>query len=160
MSTGLNFGPEESTTVVLTPPVTTNGGVTTDYISLKNVHHVRIVAVFTQAVGHATGIDPVQATAVDGTGVKAITNTVPIWANTDISLTSALTRQTDAITYNLAATAKNQIVTMDIDPAGFDVANGFDVLGVTVDDSSQATNFVSVTAELRMRYPNKNVITD
>lgn len=160
MGTGLHFIPEEISVAVLTPPVTTNGGVTTDYISLKNVHKATIVAVFTQAVGHATGIDPVQATAVAGTGVKAITNTVPIWANTDISLTSALTRHTDAITYNLAATAKNQIVTMDIDPAGFDVAGGFDVLGVTVDDSSQATNFVSIIALLTMRYSNVNVITD
>lgn len=160
MSTGLNHVPEEIAVVVLTPPVTTNGGVTTDYISLKNVHKATIVATFTQAVGHATGIDPVQATAVDGTGAKAITNTVPIWANTDISSTSVLTRQTDAITYNLDAGATNQIVTMDIDPAGFDVANGFDVLGVTVDDSSQATNFVSIVALLTMRYSNQNVITD
>jgi hypothetical protein len=152
--------PGSLTPVVLTPPVTTDGGVTTDYISLKKVHRVTIVAVFTQAVGHATGIDPVQATAVDGTGAKAITNTVPIWANTDISLDNILTRQTDAITYNLGATAKNQIVTMDIDPAGFDVANGFDVLGVTIDDSSQATNFVSVVAWLDMRYPNTKVIED
>lgn len=160
MSTGLHFVPEEISLVVLTPPVTTNGGVTTDYISLKNVHKATIIATFTQAVGHATGIDPVQATAVAGTGVKAITNTVPIWANTDISLTNVLTRQADAITYNLAATAKNQIVTMDIDPAGLDVANGFDVLGVTVDDSSQATNFVSIIALLTMRYDNVDVLTD
>lgn len=152
--------PGALTPVVLTPPVTTNGGVTTDYISLKNVHRLTIIATFKQAVGHATGIDPVQAQAVDGTGAKAITNTIPIWANVDISATSKLTRQTDALTYNLAATVKDQVVTMDIDPAGFDVANGFDVLGVTIDDSSQATNFVSVVALLDMRYPNINVITD
>lgn len=152
--------PGSITEVVLTPPVTTNGGVTTDYISLKGVHRATIIAVFTQAVGHATGIDVVQATAVDGTGAKAITNTLPIWANTDISLTNVLTRQTDAITYNLAATAKNQIVQFDVDPAGFDVANSFDVLGVTIDDSSQATNFVTVIALLDMRYPNTDVLTD
>jgi len=51
-------------------PVTTNGGVTCDYVSLKNVHRAWIVASFTQAVGHATGIDPKQATAVAGTGTR------------------------------------------------------------------------------------------
>lgn len=152
--------PEEAVPVVLTPPVTTNGGVTADYISLKLAHMVYLVAVFTQAVGHATGIDPVQATAVDGTGAKAITNTVPIWANTDISLTSKLARQTDAITYNIDVAAKNQIVIMQIDPASFDVANGFDVLGVTVDDSSQATDLVSLTAFVIPRYKDSNYIVD
>lgn len=152
--------PEEAVPVVLTPPVTTNGGVTADYISLKLAHMVYLVAVFAQAVGHATGIDPVQATAVDGTGAKAITNTVPIWANADISLTSKLTRQTDAITYNINVAAKNQIVIMQIDPASFDVANGFDVLGVTVDDSSQATDLVSLTAFIVPRYKDSNFIID
>lgn len=144
--------------VVLTPPVTTNGGVTTDYISLKNAHRVTVVFTFTQAVSHATGIDPVQATAVDGTGVKAITNTVPIWANTDISSTSVLTKQTDAITFNLATGATNQIVVMDIDPAGLDVANSFDCLAFTVDDSSQATNLVSAVAYIVPRYAGLNHI--
>ncbi len=152
--------PEEAVPVVLTPPVTTNGGVTGDYISLKLAHMVYIVATFTQAVGHATGIDVTQATAVDGTSVKAITNTLPIFANTDISLTSVLTRKTDAITYNLAATAKNQIVTMQVDPAGFDVNNGFDCLGITVDDSSQATNFVSIVAYVVPRYKDSDYIVD
>lgn len=160
MSTGLHYVPEEISLVVLAPPVTTNGGVTTDYISLKNVHKVTLIATFTQAVGHATGIDVTQSTLVDGTGSKAITNTLPIWANTDISLTSELTRQTDAITYDLDVAAKNQVVTMDIDPAGFDSANDFDVLGVSIDDSSQATNFVSVVALLTMRYSNVDVLTD
>jgi len=154
--------PEEVVPVVLTPPVTTNGGVTTDYISLKNAHRVFVVCVMTQAATHATGIDPVQATAVDGTGAKAITNNVPIWANTDISATSVLTRQTDAITFNLATGTTNQIVTFDIDPAKLDVENGFDVLGFTVDDSSEAANLVSIVAYVIPRYssPAPNFIID
>ena len=152
--------PSDIVPVVLTPPVTTNGGVTCDYISLKNAHRVFIVATFTQAATHATGIDPVQATLVDGTGAKAITNTVPIWENNDISATSVLVRQTDAITANVAAGTTNQVVIMEVDPAGFDVAGGFDVLGVTVDDSSEATNFVSVLAYIVPRYEGVNFIID
>ncbi len=154
------FIPEDVVPVVLTPPVTTNGGVTTDYISLKNVHRVYAVFTFTQAATHATGIDPVQATAVDGTGAKAITETVPIWKNADISATSVMTRQTDALTINATAGTTDQIMTFCLDPAKFDVAGDFDVLGFTVDDSSEATNFVSAVAYLEMRYssPAPNVL--
>ena len=152
--------PEDAVPVVLTAPVTTNGGVTTDYMSLKLAHMVYIVAIFTQAAGHATGIDVTQATAVDGSGVKAITNTLPIWANTDISANSKLTRQTDAITYNVDVATKNQIVTMQVDPAGFDVDGGFDCLGVTVDNSTEAANFVTVLAFVVPRYKDSNYIVD
>ena len=138
--------------VILTPPVTTNGGVTTDYLSLKNVHAVRAIFTFTQAVGHATGIDPVQAQNVAGTGVKAITNTVPIWANEDVAASSVMVRKTDAITYNVTNDVKNKVATMDIDPAGLDVANGFDALAFTIDDSSQAGNLVSAVAILEPRF--------
>ena len=153
--------PEELPPVVLASPVTTNGGVTSDYMSLKLVAGlVFIECTFTQAVGHATGIDIVQATAVDGTGAKAITNALPIWSNTDISLTSVNTRRTDAITYNVDVAAKNQIVIFQVDPAGFDIAGGFDCLGVTVDNSSAASDLVSVVAYVVPRYKDSNYIVD
>jgi len=63
-----------------------------------------------------------------------------------------LVRQTDAVTLNVAATIKKKQVIFQIDPTKMDVANSFDVLGCTVDDSSQATNFVSVIYILEMRY--------
>ena len=152
--------PENAVPVVLASPVTTNGGVTSDYMSMKLAHMIWLVLTFTQAVGHATGIDPTQSTLVDGTGSKAITKVVPIWSIEDISLTSIFTRQTAAITYNLAATAKNKIVVMQIDPAKFDVANGFDVLGVTIDDSSQATDLVSIVAYVEPRYKDSEYYID
>lgn len=134
-------------------PVTTNGGVTCDYVSLKNVHRAWIVASFTQAVGHATGIDPTQATAVAGTGVKATTALHRIWANEDTAASDTLVEQTAAITYNVTNNIKKKQVIIEIDPEDFDVNGGFDVLGCTVDDSSQATNFVSVLYILATRYP-------
>ena len=152
--------PENAVPVALTPPVTTNGGVTGDYISLKLAHMVYIVLTFTQAVGHATGIDVTQASAVDGTGVKAITNTLPIWANEDIATTSILTRKTDAITYNVTADIKGKIVVMQVDPASFDIANGFDCMGLTIDDSSQATNFVNALAYIEPRYKDSEYYVD
>lgn len=132
--------------------VTTNGGVTGDYVSLKNVHRAWLVCSFTQAVGHATGIDPTQATAVAGTAVKATTGLHRIWANEDTATSDTLVEKTAAITYNVTNDIKKKQVIIEIDPEDFDVAGGFDCLGVTVDDSSQATNFVSIIAILAMRY--------
>ncbi len=134
-------------------PVTTNGGVTCDYVSLKNVHRAWIVASFTQAVGHATGIDPTQATAVAGTAVKAITNVCRIWANEATATTDTLVEATAAITYNVTNDIKKKQVIIEVDPETLDVDGGFDVLGCTIDDSSQATNFVSVLYILATRYP-------
>jgi len=131
-------------------PVTTNGGVTCDYVSLKNVVKAWILCKFTQAVGHATGIDPKRATAVDGTGAAVLASVVPIWLNEDTAASDTLVRQTDAITENVAATIKKKMVIFQIDPA--DIGD-YDVLGCTVDDSSQATNFVDVSYILQTKYP-------
>ena len=141
-------------------PVTTNGGVTCDYVSLKNVKRAWIVASITQAVGHATGIDPKKATAVDATGATVLSNAVPIWLNEDTASSDTLVRQTDAITANVAATAKKKQAIFQIDPANI---GDYDVLGCTVDDSSQATNFVSILYLLETRYQSDlppSAITD
>ncbi len=129
--------------------VTTNGGLTCDYVSLKNIKRAWILASFTQAVGHATGIDPKRATAVAGTGAAALGTAVPIWLNEDTATSDTLERQTDAVTENVAATVKKKQVLFQIDPA---TLGDYDVLGCTVDDSSQATNFVSVVYFLETRY--------
>lgn len=136
--------PEHYKIVSATPgPVTTNGGVTLDYVSLKNCLMAWIILHFTQAEGHATGFDPKQATAVAGTGVKVFAKTLPFWLNEDVALTDTLVRGTDAITMDLAATVKKKLLVVQVDPTKLDGANSFDVLGGAIDDSSQATNFVS-----------------
>jgi len=62
-----------------TPVVTTTGGVTCDYISLKNAHRVTIIAELLQAASHTTALAISEATAVDATGAQAATATFPIW---------------------------------------------------------------------------------
>jgi hypothetical protein len=136
-------------------PVTSNGGVTCDYVSLKNVLKAWIVASFTQAVGHATGIDPMQATVVAGTDAKAFAagSELPIWSNEDVAAGDALVARTAALTYNVTNDVKKKIVIFEIDPTKLDVAGGFDVLGCAVDNGGQATNFVDILYVLQMRYP-------
>ena len=82
-------------------PVTTNGGVTCDYISLKNAVRCFAVIHLTQAVGHATAFTVERATAVAGTGHVAIANVVPIWYGNVSTTSNALTRQTDAVSFTM-----------------------------------------------------------
>lgn len=132
--------------------VTTNGGVTSDYVSLKNVHKAWIVVQMTQAVGHATVIAVRQATAVAGTGVKAITVSVPIWENEDTAASDTLVKQTDAVSLTVTNDIKKKMVIFEVDPRTLDQANSFDCLNFTISDSSQATNFASGMFILLERY--------
>lgn len=142
--------------------VTTNGGVTGRYISLKNVRYVWLKLQFTQAVGHATVVTLTQATAVAGTAVKTgpVCN---VWLNEDTAATDTLVKQTSAATVTLTNNVKKKMVVIAVDPASLDINNGFDVIGFTVSDSSQATNFVAGSYECEMSYAQATpptVLTD
>jgi hypothetical protein len=123
-------------------PVTTNGGVTCDYVSLKNAVKAWLVLQFTQAVGHATVVQPQTATAVAGTAAASITHAARGWINADTATSDALVAQTAATSFTLAATIKKHMVVVEIDPVQWG-AVGTDVAGCTISDSSQVTNFVS-----------------
>jgi len=131
-------------------PVTTNGGVTGDYVSLKGVKRAWISLQFTQAVGHATTVQPQKATAVAPTGAASITAAARIWANEDTAAGDTLVRKTSATSYAVTNDIKKKQVLIEIDPAEF--TGAYDVLGFTVSDSSQATNFVSGQYFLEMGY--------
>ena len=131
-------------------PKTSNGGFTGAYVSVKEVQMAWLVVEMTQAVANATQITPVQATAVAGTGATALTVTVPIWSNLDVSVNDTLVERTAALNYAVTASAKNMLVVIQIDPRT--MGSGYDVLGFTVSDSTQATNFVAATWVLQTRY--------
>ena len=145
--------PEEYKIVDVTAGcVTTNGGVTTDIVSLKNAHKAWLMFQLTQAVGHATALVPWQCTNVAAGGAKVLTNVVPIWANEDTAASDALVAQTAAVNYTVTNDIKKKQVIFEIDPATLDVANGFDCIKVVIADSSQATDFVAGQFVLQERY--------
>ena len=130
--------------------VTTNGGVTCDYVSLKGVKRAWIEVVLKQAVGHATVIQPQKATAVAPVGAVSITAAARIWANEAVGTDDTLVRKTSATAYTVAGDVTSKHVVIEIDPAEF--TGAYDVLGCTISDSSQPTNFVSVMYRLEMGY--------
>lgn len=126
-------------------PTTTNGSIhSTDYISLKNAQMCWVVVHLTQTVGHATVFAIERATAVAPTGNVAIANTVPIWYGNVTTATSALTRQTDAISYTMGGSVTGDVyIIFQVDPTS--LGSTYDCIGLTASDSSQATNFFEVT---------------
>lgn len=143
--------PQNMKIVQLTSPVTTNGGVTTDVISLKNAHKAWLVVELTQAQANATQLSLKQATDV-AAGTNKAGPTVPIWANEDTVASDTLVKQADAASYTVANDAKHKQVVFEIDPSRLDIANGYDCVYLVSADSTQATDFISVTAYLQTRY--------
>ncbi|NLS79691.1 MAG: hypothetical protein GXY76_20785 [Chloroflexi bacterium] len=132
--------------------VTTNGGVASDWVSLKHAHKAWVVLQFTQAVGHATQVALQQAQDVGGTGAKALARNAKAWANEDTGASDALVRQADGVSYTVAGDVKKKQVVFEVDPALLDMAGGFDCLGFTVANSAQASNLVAGQFFLLGRY--------
>jgi hypothetical protein len=132
--------------------VTTNGGVTCDTVSLRDVHKAYIELVFLQAATHATVINPVIGIAV-GTCATAITFAAPWWKNADISASDTLVAQTAATTQACTAGVTNQHIVIEIDPQAVAAQGATNAaLGCVITTSGEATNFVSVVYHLQMRY--------
>lgn len=140
--------PENTKIVQAIQPRTTNGGISAtnaNYVSVKNYHKAFLVVSLTQAVAHATTVVLRKATGVGKMGAlppgdAALGTTVPIWLNDAVGTDDTLVKQTDAASQAVAADAVDKMIVFAIDPAAL---GGYDVVGFTVGDSSQATNFIS-----------------
>ena len=128
-------------------------GTTGDYVSLKNVHMAYVLFHVQQANAATIALTIEQATDVAATGTKAITVSVPIWANEDCATSDTLVRQTDAVSFTTSAAVKNKQVVFQIDPATLDLANGFDCITIKT-GASNAANITSAQYMLVSRYPS------
>lgn len=133
------------------PCATDAAGRTGDYISLKNTKMAWVIVDITQGNAATIALTIEQASAVAGTGSKAITLTVPIWANLDTAATDTLVRRTDAVSYTTDAGLKNKQVVFQIDPATLDLANGFDCITVKT-GASNVANLTHANYILETRY--------
>ena len=130
-------------------PVTTNGAITTDVVSLKNAIKATVIVDLTQAVGHASVITLKQATDV-AAGTNADGPVSRIWANEDVAASDTLVAQTAALSYTVTNNIKKKQVVFEVDPAS--LTDGYDCIYFTIGDSSQATNFANITALIETNY--------
>ena len=145
------FLPEKFKIVNGSPVATTNGGITCDFVSLKNVNMAWILIEALQAGSDATVLNPQRATdPVTPTGNVAIAHAANWWKNADVATTDTLVAQTAATTMALTAGVTNQQVLIQIDPAQLGAT--YDAMGLVVTTSGDGTNFMTVTYFLEMRY--------
>jgi hypothetical protein len=142
--------PQDCKRILLEPPTTTNAAIDSDVISTKTFKKIWVCFDFKQAVSHQTVCSIYQDTSVSGSGA-AITEVMPNWYNNDISTADTLTKGTDAATVTLAAGTTDQSVILEIDPVILTAT--YDCIHAHTTASSQATNFVNITAYGLTRYP-------
>lgn len=133
--------PEYLTPYDLLAPAADAAGRTSSYLSLKGAVKAWIEVHINQGNAATILLSPLQATAVAGTGSKAI-SAARIWTKLDEASTD-FAKQTEAATYTTDAATKKKIVIFEIDPVKvFDVAGGFDCIAV----STGASNVANITS--------------
>lgn len=135
-----NF-PENLTPYDLLPPAADAAGRTSTYKSLKGAVRAWIIVYLDQGAANTVLLSPLQASAVAGTGSKAI-SAARISTCLDQAFTTFV-KQTEAATFTTDAGVKRKIVIFELDPAKvLDVANGFDCIAIST-GASAAANITS-----------------
>ena len=124
-----------------------------DYVSLRDAARVFVVVHITQGNPAAVALTLFQATAVAGTGEKAIANAVPIWSDLDTAAGDTLVARTAAVSYTTDAGVKNKVVVFEVDAAALDINNGFDCLCVKTGASNAANITQAMYYLVGHRYP-------
>lgn len=144
--------PEETKIVQVLTPATDAAGRTSSYVSLKNARKATFIVPVAQGNAAQVTVSVVQATAVAGTGSKAISQACPIWANQDISAGDDLTAQTAATSFQLSTALANKVLVIEVPTEALDLANGFDCVAITT-SASNVANLTAGTAVLHgLRY--------
>lgn len=130
-------------------PVTTNGGITSDVVSLKNAIKATILISMTQAVGHATVFTLKQATDV-AAATNADGPASRLWLNEDVASSDTLVAQTAAAACTVTNNIKKKMIVFEVDPAA--LTDGYDCIYVDVSDSSQATNFADISVLIETNF--------
>lgn len=130
--------PQAGKLVAALKPAADAAGRAGAWVNLKNAHKAYILFHVDQGNAATIALTINQAQDVSGTGSKAITGNVRIWANADVSASDTLTRQTDATSFTTDAGVKQKQVVIEIDPATLDEANGFSCIQVVTGASNVA----------------------
>lgn len=123
--------------------VASNALGTGDYINCKTTHKLWLMIMQTGANDTDLTIGLSEATNVAGGSAQAVTATVPIWTDVNAgTLSNQYTRQIDAATIVIDATAGNFVGFMEWDPSKFSA--GFSTIAVTGTGGHASNNVVCV----------------
>lgn len=142
--------PQQAQVVELLNPATDAAGRTSIYFSMKNAIKAFIVVHINQANAATILLSVLQASAVAGTGSKALAAT-PVWSNLDTSASDTLVSRTASSTYTTDAGLKNKIVVFEVDPSTLDLANAFTSIAI----STGASNVANITEAIAYVIPGR-----
>lgn len=127
--------------VAAVPIDTTGAAVDGDYVSLKNYGHLTIIIAQGAWAGGTPAVTLNQATAVAGTGAKALGFDYR-WTKVAISGTTFTKTAVTSDTFDLPAVA-NTINVIEIDASDLDVANGFDCVSLQIESPGANADLIS-----------------
>jgi hypothetical protein len=133
--------PEQAKLVAALTPATDAAGRAGAWVELATAHKAYILVHVTQGNAATVALTIQQAKDTAGTGSKAITGNVRIYANADTGTSDTLVRQTDATSFTTDAALASKQVVLEVDPASLDGANGFSCIRV----STGASNVANLT---------------
>lgn len=133
-----NYGIE----VGAVPIDTTGAAVTGDYVSLKNFERLTIIILQGAWAGGTPAITLKQATAVAGTGEKALSFTKK-WSKVGLTGTTYTEAAVVSDTFNLPATA-NTITVVEVKASDLDVQNSFDAVRIGVASPGANADLIAV----------------
>ena len=140
----------------LVPQIGAAGVLTSDYVSVKNLHKLYAIIHYNQ--GDATDMTwrVMRATAVAPTGAVVIANAVEIWSNLDCVTSDLLVRRAAAINYASGVGLTHKLIIFEIDPSTLgQTALGvdYDCVAVGSTGAIAATSTVSILLIGVPRYP-------
>lgn len=135
--------PEQAPRFLALAPATDAAGRTSSYFSVKTAAKAYFYVAVAQGNAATIAIDVLQASAVAGTGSKAIAGTCRIWSCADAATDPRTVRQADAASFTTSAALANKLVCIEIDPAvNLDIAGGFDCIAIR----TGASNVANITS--------------
>ena len=136
----------------MVPQDTASAALNSDWVSMKYFNHAEIIIVKAAgAVGEAPTITLKQATAIAGTGSKALNFTSYTRRTAaDITSTSIPTKTTQAATNALTLAAGNtqEVIVIEFDAQNLDAHNGFNCFRVEFGDVGTTAQLAAVVVRL------------
>jgi hypothetical protein len=149
------FHPAQSYRVIPCISPTYSAATTGHYISMKNVTNGWAVVNFTLNTTNVLTVSLFQASAVAGTGAKAISNGVMYWYANATSSDDTLTQEstTPATSFSFSTSTGEKVVIFQLDAGMFDTAGAtpFDCVTIQAGGTS-SSDFLSAHYILQMRY--------
>lgn len=116
------------------------------YVSLKDYRHFRATIAVGAWAGGTAAVTLKQATAVAGTGEKALSFSKQ-W--NDVATSGTLVETAVASdTFNIDNTYVGKLIVIEVDASQLDASNGFDCIALAIATPGANADFYSVTYEL------------